>query len=1382
MEDNNSYTEPELSPVIEDIEAPEEEISDLEYKDIIGEEDAYTAEMLPDGNEIDITFALGRIPNKQKKKPKKKKKQKKPEEEQDSNKEAVIKEASSSKAVTEEKEQGKPGKIGNVPKAETRKKDTYKEVVPEEESYKINTIEDLAGHIRIIPKETEASVLNDKAKTVAISEKKAQEKISADPKEKAESFKKETEAPKDSGASNSINTVNTYVDTAKHEDIKTFSIYYLGKSKEKAEKKKNTFHAEHKERIKENKPQSDKPVSQKEEKEKKKEENKKEKEEASKDYSRKVRIKGEGISAKEQIANAGRAVASAIIIQGADADSVDAEQKEVMYQAALIAGDVWESLGQMGLKASAKMAKEYAYSLEENTAKSAELISEGRLSINELRGCEKASVFASSLEQSGVDKKSAKYISRHREEIADAIEAKIELNEFAKKAKDIEHVFAKTKVMGKNVILLSKNESDRQKKLLKEDNIKFFDLYKSGSLNKNMIKTYFSYHEDELFGKMNPQKMNKKDLKKFIKKIESGKINVNTEHKQKILSLLKTYERSKRIRETKRLGQKGFVRTQSKRLLIRAIDNLKYSDDPVLEGVRNTAVSVHAVMAAKEFTKLSFYAISRIHRLNRKINPVLIAGRTLNKKALKPVGRTISKEVKKKAASSAAGKACKEGVKKAEKIKKNAKLLVKKSRPYKVAKKGAKGLNKAKRAASNLKNTKAVRKTASAIRKTTRFGRKARHVISIPFMPVRAVKKGIGKIYMSIRKAAIWLFCAIFFIVLLLVGLNMLSAAIQAAFAGQGTLFESTILDEKMPQRISRLKNKDLEKYQDAIDIATSPPKHDPDHIDSKGLYPDEAYFGVKLYHYGSPESPTSEDAGIYHNDIPGSETKRGYHIYFLDSTGHTIGNSTTNIRDVICLSAVMADNYYDDHYINKIDDLQDEIFNKLNPKPVYIVSELYNKEGNDRFPYVGKTYEQGTYYCDDEDVYNDAQQAKDEGVMFYKELSPKTEHGCTFDEESYDEDFDSWLDDMPSRLDFLPSWSDYAPDIDDYEDADGNIDWDSYNEDYDAAEEAYDDDYEQGEANYESAYSSWQDSKPDRNDEKYNYCPGHPVPGKNNNEEDPISVSYGYRDINIYVTVLTKEDVYKAFDNGSGVIKYKTPKNYECTEFEDNEIEFKLTGSYGDMLREFNKNNGWKSKKNREWCDELYGNDWEDIYGEDVYSDNTSLPSGKGALSEEQIKEIVESLGDVSEVRQEFVNYALNYVGQISYYWGGKPSVPGFSGNDFGKIIEEDYKGRNRKGLDCSGFVSWCYWSVTGIKPPGMNTSDFTKGLRLRQISFSEIKPGDVGLISPPGAKSNHIGIFAGFDEQTGRAKWVHCSGEPRNTVVCDTTNKFSIYYRLFD
>ncbi len=1007
------------------------------------------------------------------------------------------------------------------------------------------------------------------------------------------------------------------------------------------------------------------------------------------------------------------------------------------------------------------------------------------------------------LKQSGVSKENAAFIVSHGQEVSDYLKAKKALKLYLDKQTDKKHAFAKTKVKGRNVKGLSRFESSRQKKLLESDNKVFFDKHGKSALTKNMIRVYFRDHDDEIFRRINPAFLSQQDLKRFIKGIESGKIHVKKEYLDEVLPLLRTYERAMNVQKVRKTGKKSVIGGIAKRGLYRAYDYYRYTDDAAAEGYRNAITALNGLKAVKVGVSLTARATGKIVKINHRINPVNIAGRAVFNKVIKPGAGKFFARGKKGADSTtavaggsqvASGSKAASGNKTIGKITSSNKAgavsnVSDTNNASGVSKQGSKPRffkgSGSKKGGARAQGMSAqggfIHKSRTAYKKVAHTGRKLKYVAGIPFVPIKVVKKGIGKVISFYRKVAMYVFAVVFLLVLILILMLVFSAAIQSLIIGQGALFESTIFDEGMPGRIEKLKEKDIAKYQEAIDVALAPPKHDAEHIDSRGLYPDEALCGVRLYHYGSPANKDSEDAGIYHNNISG-DTTNGYHIYFLDSEGRTIGNSTTNIKDVLCLSAVMADNYFDDKYVGKIDELQADIFDILNPAPTYTVSELYHKEGNDRFPFDGYTFEQSTYFCNDGQVYVDAQSAKDQGVVFYSDLVPETEKGCSFDEEGYDSDFDAWLDDMPSLFDNLPSWSDYVPNIDDYEDSEGNIDYDSYNADYAEAESRYDEDYKKGEENYNDAKSAWDDSKPNINDEKYRYCPGHPVPGTDGEEDDPVSVSYGYRDINIYVTVLTKNDVYKAFEAGDGIIRYKAPKNYECTEFEEKEIEFSLSDTYGDMLSEFYRNDGWKSRRNIEWCEDLYNNDWNDIYGIDVYSDTTELPSGKGALSEQQINEIIGNIGDVSEVRETFVNYAISYVGQISYYWGGKPDVPGWEGNGFGTIVDADYKGRNRKGLDCSGFVSWVYWSVTGIKPPGMSTNNLTKGLHLSQISYSQIKPGDIGFISAPGAKSNHVGIFVGIDEATGRGKWVHCSGAPRNTVVLDTTNMFSVYYRMFD
>ena len=70
----------------------------------------------------------------------------------------------------------------------------------------------------------------------------------------------------------------------------------------------------------------------------------------------------------------------------------------------------------------------------------------------------------------------------------------------------------------------------------------------------------------------------------------------------------------------------------------------------------------------------------------------------------------------------------------------------------------------------------------------------------------------------------------------------------------------------------------------------------------------------------------------------------------------------------------------------------------------------------------------------------------------------------------------------------------------------------------------------------------------------------------------------------------------------------------------------------------------------------------------------------------------------DLSDTRRELIRYALSSVGKIPYHWGGKASRPDYNGNNFGTLVPADTEGRILKGLDCSGWINWVYWSVTAV------------------------------------------------------------------------------------
>ncbi len=184
-------------------------------------------------------------------------------------------------------------------------------------------------------------------------------------------------------------------------------------------------------------------------------------------------------------------------------------------------------------------------------------------------------------------------------------------------------------------------------------------------------------------------------------------------------------------------------------------------------------------------------------------------------------------------------------------------------------------------------------------------------------------------------------------------------------------------------------------------------------------------------------------------------------------------------------------------------------------------------------------------------------------------------------------------------------------------------------------------------------------------------------------------------------------------------------------------------------------------------------------LVDEEYIDDSGYEPSE--AMTDEDMARILESCKDTDGLRNEVASYALSMVGQIPYYWGGKPTSGDYEDNDFFSYVPPDTKGRTAKGLDCSGFVKFVYWHVLGYPLNANNTGDFTGG-QFKKVYDSELKPGDVGLLregySTGSGNANHIGIFVGRDE-SGNAIFVHCTGAPRNIVVCGMQN-FKVFYRI--
>lgn len=118
----------------------------------------------------------------------------------------------------------------------------------------------------------------------------------------------------------------------------------------------------------------------------------------------------------------------------------------------------------------------------------------------------------------------------------------------------------------------------------------------------------------------------------------------------------------------------------------------------------------------------------------------------------------------------------------------------------------------------------------------------------------------------------------------------------------------------------------------------------------------------------------------------------------------------------------------------------------------------------------------------------------------------------------------------------------------------------------------------------------------------------------------------------------------------------------------------------------------GWTEEKQTA-AQTLAAQDWQEMYG--LVSSEFALGN---PLTPAEIASYLDLLPeDLSPERRAVITCALNSVGKIPYYYGGKPSTAGLSGNHFASVTSPDYKGRILSGLDCSGWVNWVYWTALG-------------------------------------------------------------------------------------
>lgn len=201
---------------------------------------------------------------------------------------------------------------------------------------------------------------------------------------------------------------------------------------------------------------------------------------------------------------------------------------------------------------------------------------------------------------------------------------------------------------------------------------------------------------------------------------------------------------------------------------------------------------------------------------------------------------------------------------------------------------------------------------------------------------------------------------------------------------------------------------------------------------------------------------------------------------------------------------------------------------------------------------------------------------------------------------------------------------------------------------------------------------------------------------------------------------------------------------------------------------QEAGSNETWKGwdDYNRLYAKCLRQQDWYSEYGLSV----TSSLYIRNPLSSSEIKAYMDMLpAETSAKRRSVIETALQSVGRIPYYWGGKPYRAGFDGNNFGNVTTPDENGRSLRGLDCSGWVNWVYWSALGSRLPAESTSGLINcGTGIQR---SELQPGDIIIMTGDDAHVFMFMAWAGDDHMY----LIHETGGITNNV---TVSRYRIYW----
>lgn len=158
-----------------------------------------------------------------------------------------------------------------------------------------------------------------------------------------------------------------------------------------------------------------------------------------------------------------------------------------------------------------------------------------------------------------------------------------------------------------------------------------------------------------------------------------------------------------------------------------------------------------------------------------------------------------------------------------------------------------------------------------------------------------------------------------------------------------------------------------------------------------------------------------------------------------------------------------------------------------------------------------------------------------------------------------------------------------------------------------------------------------------------------------------------------------------------------------------------------------------------------------------------------KDPITSADVREVLDALPDgLDPARREAVQTALQLVGKVNYFWGGKSRAIGWDSR-WGQLTKVWAAGSSSTGtyrpfgLDCSGFVDWIFNNSQGYII-GHGGGVIMQHRYCTNISQTEAQPGDLAFYPD----DSHIGIIVGRNE-AGKLLVCHCASGQNNVVVTE-------------